>query len=278
MRRAVVRRIVHEVEVQSIVMARMATGYSVPLKEPFNDEEAAGVATAAAFDLRTLEAAAVTSTTSGQKEVLQNTQEVPSKTPTGLCADRQLLTPAAQAVPCGFFEKPLTGRASPSWLFRGPVAETVAGGLKDLELRELHDSAVLIEKHIRAFLVRRRRRRRAEEFLASKLRESRQTVPEMVASLDADVLAAQARLAWAFNSHGAVRSAIVEREDPADPLGVDVVQPAQIALEHHDVVLHVSEGYLLVSGVQVVIFLLLPLLLVLFVCVCWSCCVWFSLR
>jgi hypothetical protein len=107
-------------------------------------------------------------------------------------------------------------------------------------------------------------RRRAEAFLAAQTEAARATAVELVTGLDDEVVAAHARLAWACNATaaggagaggggggGGLRVAVVRRADAGVTLGVDVVQPPQITLESHGVMLTVSEGYLRVNGVRV---------------------------
>ena len=153
---------------------------------------------------------------------------------------------------CNFFEKPLVGVASAAWKYRGPAAESMATYLRrQTEASRQNDAAIIIERNLRKFVVRRKKIREAQQFVMQKVDDGWLQCSNMVSKLDDTVVHPQAQLAWAYATGENLLSIPVKRSSVSVSLGVDVVVPPQIALKYNEVSLHVSEGYLLVTGIRV---------------------------
>jgi hypothetical protein len=131
------------------------------------------------------------------------------------------------------------------------TAAAVAASQRSTPLQR-ESAAVRLQKITRRFLVRSDLRLQAEEFIASSVQQAHQEGHELVSQLDEDLLALQAKLAWAEATPSAIITANVVRESTSQPLGIVAVLPAQVELEFRSVTpLRVSQPFVRVDNVNV---------------------------
>ena len=113
-------------------------------------------------------------------------------------------------------------------------------------------AAIVIQKRVRAYLVRAANIRSGQAALTKLLAETRVEGRQMILGLEDQLISDQARLAWAFDADKVV-TITVKRESKTQSLGVDVEVPKQVVLQYRNIERGVtfSEPYLQVVGFKV---------------------------